>query len=702
MTMVRMARLVLITLVVASLTLLSACGSRESRRDAHFERAKKYLAEGKSAEGIIELKNTVQIDPKFAQAYGLLGETYLKTRDYRSALGYYNKAVQLAPTNLDYVVPFANILVAARRFDRLDEVLSALPEEARKSYRVATIEAASLQLRDRGEEAASLLKSLLQRPDLKPEERAGVNLALAQMAIKGKRLEEAEKYAKAAVAARPQDVNAILTLSRIEEERGNIKGAEAVLTGAPAELKGDLRLTAGLIGFYGRQNRLDDVRKEVDAFAAQKEISPEGRLLVADTYLRLRQASQAEKILLAGIEGAKPDSRLITAFTRIKAAEGKVDEAVAVLEAAAKRITPPSAVHTSLARLDIQLKHLDKAKAVVDQILAANADDFEGRVLQAQVELLTKDPQAALDHFRELLKEAPQDAQIHAGLAGCHLALGEELLGRQELEKVVELSPENTTARIQLARLYLKDKDEETALSRLQPLAEMNAPPPQGIEMLLSLLLKKKKVEEAHKVIDPLVERFPQNPIYATQKAVLEARTNHLDKGIAILEKQVEANPKSVQLLSALSRLYEWAHRGKEVVATYERILKLQPDNALAANNLAYRLAEMGQQMERAASLAKGLAERYPKDANVADTYAWVLFKQGKAKEARAILGKALEGKEAKEIPPIVRYHEAAIALAAGDREAARRAIAQCLAAKPNPKAGWLKDAKALEAKLKA
>lgn len=696
---VRLLRLALVTLVVASLTLLSACGSRESRRDAHFERAKRYLEEGKSAEGIIELKNTTQIDPKFAQAYGLLGESYLKSRDYRSALSYYTRAAKLAPTDLDFVVPLANILVAARQFDRLDEVLGGLPDEARKGYRIATVEAASLQLRDRGEEATALLVALLDRQDLKPEERAGVNLALAQMEIKEKRLAEAQGYAQAASKAQPEAVNALLMLARIQEERGDTKGAEATLTGAPESFAGDVRLTAGLIGYYGRQKRIDEVKRVVDAFAANPDLSLEGRLLAADTYLRLGQVARAEEVLVAGIEQDEPDARLITAFTRIKAAEGKIDEAVAVLERAAKKVQPPSAVHTSLARLDIQLQDLDKAKVVVDQILAASEADFDGRVLQAQVELLGKDAQGALDHFRELLKEAPQDPQIHAGLAGCHLALGEELLGRQELEKVVELSPENTTARIQLARLYLKDKDADTALARLEPLGEMNAPPPQGIEILLSLLLQKGKTEDAHKVIDPLVERFPQNPVYATQQAVLEARTGNPDKGIAILEKLVEANPKSVQLLSSLSRLYEWANKGKEAVATYDRILELKPDDPMAANNLAYRLAEMGQRMARAESLGKGLMERYPKDANVADTYAWVLHKQGKAKEAQAILAKALEGKEAEAIPAIVRYHQAAIADAAGDHDAALRAIGQCLDAKPSGL--WVKAAEALQKKLK-
>ena len=87
----------LLYLALAIALALPACGSREERRDAHFDRAKKYLAEDKSSEGIIELKNTVQIDPEFAEAYALLGETYLKDKDFRPAFGYYNKAVELDP-----------------------------------------------------------------------------------------------------------------------------------------------------------------------------------------------------------------------------------------------------------------------------------------------------------------------------------------------------------------------------------------------------------------------------------------------------------------------------------------------------------------------------------------------------------------------------------------------------------------------------
>jgi predicted Zn-dependent protease len=680
--------------LTAALT-LPACGSREERRDAHFERAKKYLAEDKSSEGIIELKNTVQIDPKFAEAYALLGETYLKDQDFRPAFGYYNKAVELDPSNPDYVIPLGNLLVAARQFDRLDEVLAGLPENSRHGFEVVRLEAAGLQMRDRGEEAASLLQGLLASENLTPEQRGGLNKALAQMAARDKQLAEAEEYARAAVKEVPTDVVAILLLSRLQEARGDVTGAETTLSQALAKQTGDLRLTAGLVTLYGRQKRLGDVKRVLDEYLAQGDLSPEGRLFAADAYLRLKNVPEAEKILLGGVETATPDARLLQAYTRIKAAQGKIDEAVTVMVQAKDKVPAPSQIHYDLARLYLQLKKIPEAQALVDEILAADEDDFNARVMRAQLRLFSQDAQGALDEFRELLKEAPQDPMVHAGLAGAHLALGDSLLARQELEKVVELNPDNTGARIQLARLYLQDKDAETALARLEPLAEMAAPPPQGIEMLLGVLAGTGKADRAHEVIDGLVERFPDNPIFATQQAVLEARTGNMDKGINLLRAQVVKYPKSVPLLLSLSQLLEAAGHGDEVIKTYDEILTLQPDQAVAANNLAFRLAEMGRDLGRAEELAKGLVERFPGDVNVADTYAWVLLKKGDKTAAFEVLTKALEGKEAQ---PVVHYHLAEIAHEVGKTDVAKEAIEAALAARP--RGPWVEAAKQLQKAL--
>ena len=686
-------RLILaLCIALAAALALPACGSREERRDAHFERAKKYLAEDKSSEGIIELKNTVQIDPKFAEAYGLLGKIYLKDKDFRNAFGYYNKAVELDPSNPEYVVPLGNLLVAARQFDRLDEVLAALPEATRHSFDVARLEAAGLAMRDRLEEAESLLKGLLPGENLTPEQRSGVNKALAQMAVRNKKLAEAEQYAQAAVKEVPQDVGAILLLARLQEARGDVADAEKTLSQAYAEQPDSLQLTAGLVTFYGRQKRLDDVQRILQEFLSRGDLSPEGRLFAADAYLRLRKVPEAEKVLLDGIDTATPDVRLLQAYTRIKAAQGKIDDALAVMVRAKEKVKPPSAIHYELARLYLQLKKIPEAQAVVDEILAADENDFDGRVMRAQLRLINKDADGALDDFRELLKEAPQDPMIHAGLAGAHLALGDSLLARQELEKVVELSPDNTAARIQLARLYLQDKDTDTALARLEPLAEMQAPPPQGIGLLLGVLVNTGKADRAHEVIDGLVERFPENPIFATEQALLEAHTGHLDKGINLLRAQVVKYPKSVALLLNLSQLLEAAHRDDELIKTYDQILTLQPDQPVAANNLAFRLADMGRDLSRAEELAKGLVERFPADVNVADTYAWVLLKKGDKASAFEVLNKALEGKEA---APVVHYHLAEIANQLGKVEIAKQEVEAAL--ESNPRAPWVDAAKQLK-----
>jgi predicted Zn-dependent protease len=131
------------------------------------------------------------------------------------------------------------------------------------------------------------------------------------------------------------------------------------------------------------------------------------------------------------------------------------------------------------------------------------------------------------------------------------------------------------------------------------------------------------------------------------------------------------------------------------VVAVYDEILRFQPDNPVAANNLAFRLAEMGRDLARAEELAKGLVERFPADVNVVDTYAWVLLKKGDKTAAFEVLTKALEGKEAL---PVVHYHFAAIAHEVGKSEIAKQQVETALAS--NPSGPWVEAAKQLQKAL--
>lgn len=61
--------------------MLTACGSKESRRDSFFQNGLKMEQEGRTAEARIQAKNVLKLDPNHAGAYLLLARCALKEQN---------------------------------------------------------------------------------------------------------------------------------------------------------------------------------------------------------------------------------------------------------------------------------------------------------------------------------------------------------------------------------------------------------------------------------------------------------------------------------------------------------------------------------------------------------------------------------------------------------------------------------------------
>jgi tetratricopeptide (TPR) repeat protein len=73
----------------------------KSRARARVELAAGYFRNGQLAVALEEAKRAVQIDPTFADAYGLLGLIYMELEDRRAAEENFQRALQLDPSNSD-------------------------------------------------------------------------------------------------------------------------------------------------------------------------------------------------------------------------------------------------------------------------------------------------------------------------------------------------------------------------------------------------------------------------------------------------------------------------------------------------------------------------------------------------------------------------------------------------------------------------
>ena len=72
--------------LVACLAIVAACGGPEARKQKFFEKGKALYEKGDYVRAGLEFKNAIQVDPKFAEGYYMLGMTELRKKDIKKAI----------------------------------------------------------------------------------------------------------------------------------------------------------------------------------------------------------------------------------------------------------------------------------------------------------------------------------------------------------------------------------------------------------------------------------------------------------------------------------------------------------------------------------------------------------------------------------------------------------------------------------------
>ena len=77
-------------LLLILLLIICACSSQEEKKQQFFSKGEAAYEAGDYVNARLAFKNVIQIDPKFADAYYMLGRTELK-QNYKQAFGYFNR-----------------------------------------------------------------------------------------------------------------------------------------------------------------------------------------------------------------------------------------------------------------------------------------------------------------------------------------------------------------------------------------------------------------------------------------------------------------------------------------------------------------------------------------------------------------------------------------------------------------------------------
>jgi len=101
-----------------------------------------------------------------------------------------------------------------------------------------------------------------------------------------------------------------------------------------------------------------------------------------------------------------------------------------------------------------------------------------------------------------------------------------------------------------------------------------------------------------------------------------------LNNAIANLQKAREFQPENEVIMATLGLVLDKAGRWTEAKQVYEAVLKLDANNAVALNNLAYLMAEHNGDLDDALSKAQRAKQLLPEMYEVSDTLGWIFLKK--------------------------------------------------------------------------
>ena len=153
--------------------------------------------------------------------------------------------------------------------------------------------------------------------------------------------------------------------------------------------------------------------------------------------------------------------------------------------------------------------------------------------------------------------------------------------------------------------------------------------------------------------------------------AQLDVLEGHLDNARTALNHVVEQQANSEEARVLLGLVEEQSGKYDVAVVHFQKVLETQPDNLVALNNLAFRLANNLDRANEALAYAQKAKELAPHNPAVDDSLGWILFKKGMYSSAVQYLQSSVS----QQATPIRAYHLAMAYARLGNRSRAEQAF---------------------------
>jgi len=637
----RKTRLALVGVIVA-VSLLLACGGPEEKKAKFFGKAKELFERGDLVKARLEVKNALQIDPKFAEAYGLLGRIEMQAGDFRAAYGALEKAVELDPGMITAQVALGKLLLVSGQPDKaMEKAELALAKDPADPEALMLKGTVFLAQKDLGS-ASRIFEGLLQKGVKTPE----LYLALATAHARANDLPRAEKALLDGIAANKDSAALHLGLARFySNAKKPDQAASAMRRVIELEPNQPMHrfLLASLLWDGGRQAAAIELVADI---LAKDPASEEICETAARFYLSKNQLLEAAKVLEAGIAKAPQSFKLRLLLGEVHLNLNQPQKAVEALESALTLSKDPAnpgiiQAKTILARVHMLMRRIDKAETYVNEVLKENPRSIDAQLTRGDIFLVRGDGVNASAAFRTVVGERPQFIPGHLRLAGAHVLNQELDLALSVLQNALRVEPKSKEVLQALSQVYALKKNPAAAEEQLRRIVDLYPSDAAARAELGDYLASVNKIAEAREAYRAIIAQDPQNPLGYLKLSRLYRTENKPREALATLEEGYGRNQVSAELLTALIQAYLQDKRHDAAIRLCRKRIAENPQDVFALNLLGWVYTDVKNYQEAEGVLKKAI-EMQPlwpaPHTNLANLY----LLQGRKAEAAATFEAAI------------------------------------------------------------
>ncbi len=362
----------------------------------------------------------------------------------------------------------------------------------------------------------------------------------------------------------------------------------------------------------------------------------------------------------------------------------------------------------------------DQAKIQLEEAKRQSPGLPGPRLLLARIYSRKGDASLALAESEEVLKMPPGPHTYTAALlhSSALLALGKKDQARDEILRLLKQVPNSPDAQYQLALISYQDRDFKGAESLFNQMREANPNDVRGLMGVVESEVARNDYASALTLLRGEIQKNPNRLDYRVALANVLIREKQYDAAIQEYQQVAAKSPKSSDIYMKLGTAYQLkgdtnaaienyrkakslapttdavpatrlallldgAGRRDEAKPLYQEILKIDPNNLAALNNLAYIKAEEGEDLDTALSLAQRARQIKPMDPNVADTLGWIYIKKNLSDDAIRIYREVVTTDTGK-ANAAYHYHLAMALYQKGDKQGAKQALNEAVKLGPN------------------